>query len=168
VATGRRNCTLIAAGHGLDYRWPLLDVRLIAFFLAIPAEETVGPGGVERHLHREAVSNVLPEFVVRHGKAMGPPVRVPDKWLRDGPADEPVGPRYGGLNPAHRHLVHPERFERMMTAAAEVRDHVRSGVLTRWNHGSSPHVYRRQRQHVRRLDRWLSAVRVPDESGSVA
>jgi len=71
----------------LYYRWLLLEVRLIAFFLAVSAEETVGPGGEGRHLHREAVADVLP-----------------DQWRRDGPADEPDDLRHGELNPALRRL----------------------------------------------------------------
>jgi len=151
------NCTLMAAGHGLDYRWPLLDVRLIAFFLAVPAEETVGPGGKGRHLHRDAVADVLPELVVRHAKAMGPPVRMSDRWRRDDPADGPDALRHGDLNPALRRLVDPERFDDMMTAAAWVEER-RSGSPQRGDRRGWSHIRPMLMHDVMQLDGWLSSA----------
>jgi len=160
------NCTLMAAGHGLDYRWPLLDVRLIAFFLAMPAEETLGPGGMDRYLHREAVAGVLPELVVRHGKSMGPPVRIPDRWRRDGPVDGSVDLRYGDLNATLRRLVDPERFDHMMTAAAAWAQEQRSGSPQRGNQWSWSHVRPILKQGIMRLDRWLSSIGENEAVGS--
>jgi len=153
------NCTLMAAGHGLDYRWPLLDVRLIAFFLAMPAEETVGPGGVSRHFHREAVAGVLPEFVVRHGKAMGAPVRMPDRWRRNVPIDKAADLRYGDLNAALRRLTDPERFERMMnTAAAWAKSVQQSGSPLQRNRHDWSYLGLMQRHKLVQVNRWLSAI----------
>lgn len=65
------NCTLMAAAFGLDYRWPLLDVRLIQFYLSVPAEQKLGPQGVTRYLHRRAIDDLLPAHVVWRDKWMG-------------------------------------------------------------------------------------------------
>jgi len=147
------NCTLVAAGRGLDYRWPLLDVRLIAFFLTIPAEETFGPDGMDRYLHRRAVAGLLPDFVVWKHKSMGPLAPMPDsRW------NEPVDLRYEALDARIVRLVDSERFERTMDAAAEVQARVRAGLPAQGITGDWPHVNRTHRQNVLRLDRWLSSV----------
>jgi asparagine synthase (glutamine-hydrolysing) len=65
------NATLVAAAYGIDYRWPLLDVRLISYFLAIPVEQKFGPAGVSRYLHRRAVDGLLPDFITWKDKSMG-------------------------------------------------------------------------------------------------
>jgi len=114
------NCTLMAAGHGLDYRWPLLEVRLIAFFLVAPTREKLGAGGVSRHLHRRAVADLLPDFVVRKGKSMGRPVRLPERWQRNGGVRELDAPalRHEDLNDRLRGLVDRDRFGCVMAEAA--------------------------------------------------
>ena len=76
------NCTLAAAVYGLDYRWPLLDVRLLQFFLAAPASAKIGPNGIGRWLHRRAIADSLPDWVVWKSKAMGRPVPLPDRWQK--------------------------------------------------------------------------------------
>ncbi len=52
----------VAALHGLDYAFPLLDRELVAFLLATPGE-VHNAGGVPRALIREALRGVLPEAV---------------------------------------------------------------------------------------------------------
>jgi len=159
VFTARlENCTLAAAGHGLDYRWPLLDVRLIAFFLAIPAEETVGPNGMNRHLHRRAVEGILPTPVVRHHKAMGPPVRILTRWRQRLPAGEATDPGHGDLNAEMRGLVDPERFGCAMDMAARVQARVRSGLPAQRHPGDRAPLNREHRHNVLQLHRWLSAA----------
>ena len=37
VPTRMENCTLMAAARKIEYRWPLLDVRLVKLFLGIPS-----------------------------------------------------------------------------------------------------------------------------------
>jgi len=110
------NCTLTAAGYGLDYRWPLLDVRLIAFLLAVPAEETVEPDG---HFGRRAVAGLLPDSVVWKDRSMGILAPMPDsRW------SEPVDLRHEALDARLGRLVDPERFGCAMDGAgrAGVRD----------------------------------------------
>lgn len=63
VTTRMENCTLLAASYGVDYRWPLLDPRLIQCFLSIPSAEKTYRG-VERYLHRRAIEHILPKEIV--------------------------------------------------------------------------------------------------------
>jgi asparagine synthase (glutamine-hydrolysing) len=71
VPTRMENCTLMAAGRKIDYRWPLLDVRLVRLFLSIPAVENFHRG-MGRYLHRRAIDGVVPKLVAwKPGKHMG-------------------------------------------------------------------------------------------------
>jgi len=155
------NCTLMAAGHGLDYRWPLLDVRLIAFFLAVPTREKVGAGGVSRHLHRRAVADLLPDLVVWKGKSMGRPVRMPERWQGNGAAHEVDSPalRHEDLHVRLRGLVDRDRFGRVMAEAAAWDARILAGSSTLGT-GRQDWIYLGdgERRRVMNLHRWLSAV----------
>ena len=71
VATRMENCTLMAASYGVDYRWPLLDARLIQCFLSIPSAEKFHKG-IGRYLHRRAIEGTVPKDIVwKAGKYMG-------------------------------------------------------------------------------------------------
>jgi asparagine synthase (glutamine-hydrolysing) len=71
VTTRMENCTLMAAARKIEYRWPLLDVRLVKLFLSIPSEENYFQG-MSRYLHRRAIDGVVPELVTwKKGKDMG-------------------------------------------------------------------------------------------------
>jgi asparagine synthase (glutamine-hydrolysing) len=74
------NCLLSAARHRVEYRWPLLDMRLIRLFLEIPVEYKYGPGGITRYLHRLAVKDLVPAAITWGGKYMGKYLgnRLPD------------------------------------------------------------------------------------------
>jgi asparagine synthase (glutamine-hydrolysing) len=75
VTTRLENCTLAAAAWGIDYRWPLWDVRLVQQYLSTPAIEKFGPGGMGRYLHRRAIHGVVPAKVAwKPSKDMGMPV----------------------------------------------------------------------------------------------
>lgn len=66
------NCTLMAASFGIDYRWPLWDVRLVQQYLSTPSIEKVGPKGIGRYLHRRAIDQVVPMRVAwKPSKDMG-------------------------------------------------------------------------------------------------
>lgn len=72
VATRLENCTLMAAAFGVEYRWPLLDTRLVQQYLSTPSIEKVGPDGIGRYLHRRAIDGVVPRRVAwKPGKDMG-------------------------------------------------------------------------------------------------
>lgn len=71
VSTRTEECTLMAATYGIDYRWPLLDVRLIQTFLSIPTAEKYHRG-IGRYLHKRAIAGVVPEKIVKQqSKYMG-------------------------------------------------------------------------------------------------
>lgn len=69
MPTRLESCTLMAASHGVEYRWPLLDRRLIQQYLSTPAIEKFDQGG--RHLHRRAMIDALPNSVLWKPKSMG-------------------------------------------------------------------------------------------------
>lgn len=86
VPTRMENCSLLAASRMIDYRWPLLDVRLVKVFLSIPSHENYYRG-MGRYLHRRAISGVVPDKVAWHGKKnMGALLDVPQNaerhWLQ--------------------------------------------------------------------------------------
>ncbi|OIO54978.1 MAG: hypothetical protein COX57_01115 [Alphaproteobacteria bacterium CG_4_10_14_0_2_um_filter_63_37] len=71
VPTRLENCTSMAAAYGVDYRWPLLDVRLIQQYLDTPAIEKADRR-MGRLLHRRAVAPVLgPKVAWKPEKSMG-------------------------------------------------------------------------------------------------
>lgn len=71
VTTRMENCTLMAASYGIDYRWPLLDARLIQCFLSIPSSEKYHKG-IGRYLHRRAIANTVPKKITwKVSKSMG-------------------------------------------------------------------------------------------------
>jgi asparagine synthase (glutamine-hydrolysing) len=62
----------MASAYGIEYAWPLLDQRLVQQWLSTPAIWKVGDGGINRFLHRSAVSGVCPDKVAwKPSKDMG-------------------------------------------------------------------------------------------------
>ncbi len=74
ISARLESCTLMAARYGIEYRWPLLDIRLVEFFLAVPPEHKLGRGGIGRFLHRRAINDLLPPELVWRDKDMGPAI----------------------------------------------------------------------------------------------
>ena len=75
IPTRLENCTLMAAARKIEYRWPLLDVRLVRLFFSIPSVEQFHQG-MGRYLHRRAIAGVVPDLVTwKRSKYMGPLVR---------------------------------------------------------------------------------------------
>jgi asparagine synthase (glutamine-hydrolysing) len=71
VSTRMENCTLMAQSYGIEYSWPLLDVRLIQAFLSIPSSEKYHQG-MGRYLHRRAIAKVVPKAITgQNSKYMG-------------------------------------------------------------------------------------------------
>ena len=71
IPTRLENCTLLAGSYGVEYRWPLWDVRLIQQYLSTPTIEKRGPEDLGRYLHRRAVTGVVPpEVAWRRGKVI--------------------------------------------------------------------------------------------------
>lgn len=74
VSTRTESCTLMAAAHGLDHHWPLLDADLIDGWLATPAIEKASRD-YGRFLHRRAVEGIVPPAIQwQRGKHMGEPL----------------------------------------------------------------------------------------------
>ncbi len=63
VSTRLENCSLEAAGFGIDYVWPMLDQRLVQQWLSTPAIWKIGDGGLPRYLHRSAIAGVSTDKV---------------------------------------------------------------------------------------------------------
>ncbi len=58
-----------ASTYGVDYRYPLLDIRLMQFYLDLPTDQKTG-GGIQRRMIREATIGLLPEKIrMRHDKS---------------------------------------------------------------------------------------------------
>ncbi|ARU57706.1 asparagine synthase [Oleiphilus messinensis] len=72
LSTRLENCALIAAYYGIEYSCPLIDQRLLEFYLATPSSEK-WHRGINRFLHRRAVEKLLPlEVQWKKDKSMGP------------------------------------------------------------------------------------------------
>jgi asparagine synthase (glutamine-hydrolysing) len=68
-----------AASYGVDYRYPLLDVRLLQFCLALPAHIKIHKG-VKRNMIRQATQGILPDEIrLRQNKSRA---TVPTSRLR--------------------------------------------------------------------------------------
>ncbi len=75
VPTRMGNCSLVADSYGIDYRWPLLDVQMIQFFLSIPSSMKYHKG-TGRYFHRKAVDDIVPKMVNwKPSKYMGEKVK---------------------------------------------------------------------------------------------
>jgi len=106
IPTRAENCALMAAGRKIEYRWPLLDIRLVRLFLAIPSEENYHRG-MGRYLHRRAVNGIVPEMVAwKQTKDMGR-ITVPSR----GEAHPWPGLPVSGLPPALAACIETEELD---------------------------------------------------------
>ena len=55
-------CNLSAAHNRVEYRYPLLDIDLIQFFISIPTTEKIKHGW-NRYFFRNACKNLMPEEI---------------------------------------------------------------------------------------------------------
>lgn len=107
VPTRTEQCTVVAASYGLEYRWALLDRRLMQQYLSTPAIEKWGDG-FGRYLHRRAVAGVVPDKVAwKPSKWMGTSsVTMPAKDNSD--AEVPLP--WEELHPTLQEIVDPEKW----------------------------------------------------------
>ncbi|WP_374405292.1 asparagine synthase-related protein [Pelagerythrobacter sp.] len=72
MLTGRlEGCTLMGASYGVEYRWPMLDRRLIERYLATPSIEK-GYRRWGRYLHRRACEGTIPDAILwKESKDLG-------------------------------------------------------------------------------------------------
>jgi len=137
VSTRLENCTLMAASYGIEYRWPLLDPRLIQCFLSIPSSEKYKKG-MGRYLHRKAISGTVPDNITwKASKYMG----------------ERVTPRK--QNTLLNTELHPDllpllNLPKLNKQAAHISKH---GVNP--TNPSTTHQLNQNIANVNRLDNWL-------------
>ncbi len=83
VPTRMENCIQMAGARKIEYRWPLLDVRLVKLFMRIPAQENYYRG-MGRYLHRRAVTGIVPDLVAwKQSKNMGVNTCLDANWPRN-------------------------------------------------------------------------------------
>ncbi|MCI5131492.1 MAG: hypothetical protein D3904_08190 [Candidatus Electrothrix sp. EH2] len=137
--------TLLAAARGVEYRWPLLDHRLIQHFLATPTVEKYSRG-IGRYLHKRAVDDLLPHKVAwKQGKDMGDRIARQDKTDLATQPDVAV-PENGPLHPLLVELVDGEKV-------AEHRHRLDSELSDGHNMALTP--VRRTLSALSQLDLWL-------------
>lgn len=86
-----------AAQSGLEYRYPMLDIRLIRFVLGMPPE-IYRPGPLGRRFARRSFSRILPESVLRYTDKTDP-TRTNANLLITADVLARVLPQLGTANP---------------------------------------------------------------------
>lgn len=77
------DCTVGAGAYGVEYRYPLLDIRLMQYYLDLPTSEKIG-SGVQRRMIRNATVGLLPEKIrTRNDKSRATIPTVFARFLRD-------------------------------------------------------------------------------------
>lgn len=75
--------SLLARQHGIEYRYPLLDVKLVEFFYSLPSEYKYRDG-TGRYLFRLAMKGIMPEKIRMRSDKWGNTIpNVFDRVLRD-------------------------------------------------------------------------------------
>lgn len=148
IPTRMENCTLMAAARRIEYRWPLLDVRLVRLFMSVPAEEHFYRG-LGRYLHRRTVQGMVPDLVTwKKSKDMGAII-----GFDQGAA--------AGAPPPAVDKLHPRLIE--LVDVAKLRGRIAALPAEANNHHLLQHFeLQRDLRAVRKLDLWLKQ-RFPDE-----
>ena len=72
-----------AASYGVDYRYPLLDIRLLQFSLSLPLGQKFRQG-IKRRMVRETMQGVLPDKIrLRHDKSRATIPTVRQRYVYD-------------------------------------------------------------------------------------
>ena len=145
MLTGRlEGCALMAASYGVDYRWPMLDRRLIERYLATPSiEKRHRRWG--RYLHRRACEGAVPHAILwKEGKDLGGIPHIGrDRRL--------VAPDVSDLAPAVNDIVDRE------AVAGQAQDLQRAiGDPALW---FSKNAERNNLRALNALDLWLKGIR---------
>jgi asparagine synthase (glutamine-hydrolysing) len=72
-------CSLIARKYGIEYRYPLLDIRLIEYYLAMPAR-LKARCGIGRYAIRKAIEGIVPEKIQWRNDKSG--ATIPTVFMR--------------------------------------------------------------------------------------
>jgi len=141
VPTRMENCTLMAAARKIEYRWPLLDVRLVRLFLSIPSEENYFRG-MGRYLHRRAIEGVVPDLVTwKKTKDMGNMVNSDHRShfdMESAPGTD--------LHPELAKLIEVKKLDEQITSMAQPENKNDDGLAFQ---------FRRNAQTVKNLNQWL-------------
>lgn len=141
VSTRMENCTLMAASRNIEYRWPLLDVRLIKLFLSIPSIEKYNHG-TSRLLHRRAINDVVhPKVAWKPSKDMG---SIPG--LQDKLADSSISLKIEDLHPQLADLIDTQKLSQQLTTVTSQKPGSPSNHLFQIN---------RNLNHLIWLNQWL-------------
>ena len=139
-------CTLVAASYGIDYRWPLLDARLVQQWLSTPSIEKANREH-DRYLHRRAIDGVVvPKVAWSPVKEVG----RPRLGGLSAPATIPAGivddarRQRAELHPIIDEVIDTRRLESQIAAAA------RAAL-----NDDARFQFRRNVTHLSWLNRWL-------------
>ena len=148
VSTRTESCSLMAASFGVDYRWPLLDRRLMQQYLSTPSIEK-NSRHADRYLHRRAVTDILPRKVAwKNKKSVGERVRP---YEGDGsPGSAYALPEKVGifkLHPILEPLVDQEKFNEQVSYLKK--------VLPEQSFDKKTFIPRRNYSTVCQLNDWL-------------
>jgi len=77
------HCSIEAAAHRLEYRYPLLDIRLLEFHLAVPSH-LKRKNGCGRYLFRKAIEGIVPPEIQWQDKSKVPAIpAIHHRLIRD-------------------------------------------------------------------------------------
>jgi asparagine synthase (glutamine-hydrolysing) len=145
---------LVAATYGVEYRYPLLDPRLIQQYLSTPAIEKASRH-YGRCLHRRAVDGVVsPGVAWKHSKDMGPVISLQGQvgpWsVAAAELVREARRQRAALHPVLEEVVDVGRLDRQIAAAED-------GRLD----PNAEFQFRRNCTHLRDLNHWLSGGPAP-------
>jgi len=138
------NCTLMAARYGIEYRWPLMDMRLLNLFLSIPADQKYGMNGISRYLHRRAIADEIPEQIAWKEKSMGEPVRNLTESLNDNSSIHILN--FSDLDLRLQEIVSESRFQSFQSGFQAT------------SYKISPMRMRRHLRKLEQINRWLQKL----------
>lgn len=77
------NSAIAALHHGIEYGYPLLDVRLVEFYYSLPTHLKIN-GGTRRYIYRKAIKGIVPESIRwRNDKSGATIPSVQNRFLND-------------------------------------------------------------------------------------
>lgn len=109
--TRLETCMVLANAFGVEYRWPMLDARLIQQWFSTPSIEKYGRGGVGRYLHRRAIDGIVPDEVTwKSNKSMGDPLGIPAQVMQ---GVAPLPAPLASYHPRLEALIDRPKLERL-------------------------------------------------------
>lgn len=126
IACRVENSAVGAASYGVDYRYPLLDIRLQQFCLSVPLDQKIRHG-IKRRLIRQATHGILPDPIRwRDDKSRATVPTVRQRLVKDKAALETLWQAFQ-KNERLREWIHFEAVERYLnrlTPDADLSDEI--------------------------------------------